>query len=99
MKKHFLGCVLTGIMAVSMLSACGGNGGDSNGTKPGKADPFEGLASKAGQEVTVGVALNSVDDNTLVIKNYLNNEIGPALNMKFDFSEKIINDDQLVKFI
>ena len=47
----------------------------------------------------VGVALMSNDNNTSIIKDYLNNEIGPALDMQFDFSEAISSSEALVTFI
>lgn len=84
------------IMCVTLFAACGNGGGGGGGTKK---DPFLNLPTRVGEEVRVGVLLNSVDSNTEVVKNYLNNEIGPALKMKFDFSAKINTDDELVTFI
>jgi len=96
MKKII--AIILALVMVFALAACGGGGGGGSKKTP-KPDPFETLESKAGQEVLVAVALNSVDDTTVVVKEYLNNVIGPALKMKFDFSEKIINADELVTFI
>ncbi len=94
MKKK-LAILLFAIFALALLTACDGNGG----IIPDGKDPFESLTNKTGQEVLVGVILNEVNENTSVIKDYLNNEIGPELNMKFDFSEVLKNEDARVTFI
>ncbi|MBR2874893.1 MAG: hypothetical protein IKL61_04535 [Clostridia bacterium] len=96
MKK--IVAIILALVMVFALAACGGGGGGGSKKTP-KPDPFETLESKAGQEVLVAVALNSVDDTTVVVKEYLNNVIGPALKMKFDFSEQLINADEVVTFI
>ncbi len=86
----FVTCIL------SLLTSCGGQGVNIPG---GGKDPFATLTNKTGKEVLVGVILNEVNENTSVIKDYLNNEIGPNLNMKFDFSEVLKNEDARVSFI
>ena len=86
----FVTCIL------SLLTSCSGNGINGPGNKK---DPFATLTDKTGEEILVGVILNEVNENTSVIKDYLNNEIGPELNMKFDFSEVLKNEDARVTFI
>lgn len=85
----FVTCIMT------ILTSCSGQG-----IIPGSGtDPFASLTNKTGEEVLVGVILNEVNENTNVIKDYLNNEIGPNLNMTFDFSEVLKNEDARVTFI
>lgn len=93
MKKK--AAILLFVMFVlTLLTSCTGVN-----TPSIKKDPFESLTNKTGKEVLVGVILNEVNENTNVIKDYLNNEIGPKLNMKFDFSEVLKNEDARVTFI
>lgn len=95
--KKILSIILVLIVSLGLMVGCsnGGNGG-GGGTKK---NPFDSLSNKTGQEVLVGVILNEVNENTNVVKEYLNNEIGPALQMKFDFSEVLKNEDARVTFI
>lgn len=95
--KKILATILVLTMALTLLAACGPK--TPGGDKPSRRDPFAELEDKTGKEVLVGVILNEVNENTVVIKDYLNNEIGPALNMKFDFSEVLKNEDARVTFI
>jgi len=54
---------------------------------------------KKTEKILVGVALMSNDNNTQVVKDYLNGEVGPALDMTFDFSEAITDEAKLLDFI
>ena len=96
MKKAFA-LILAVLLCAGRLAGCGGSDKKPSGSS--RRNPFENLPDRTGQEILVGVILNEVNENTVVIKDYLNNELGPALKMKFDFSEVLKNEDARVSFI
>lgn len=105
--KKTLAMLLALVMLLSMLSACG-NSGETTGTNPpsnpsepatdGSAPP-EGNTPASYAPMKVAFAANAVDETFVEMKNAMENEIGPALNIEFMFSEAISDAGALTTFI
>lgn len=91
------------LTATALLTACGA-ASSSDSTAPASTSTSESSASEAstGTEfapMKIAFAPTGIDDTTLEQMDALENEIGPALNIEFMFSEAITDAGALTTFI
>ncbi len=81
--KKSLALLLALLIVAASLSACGKNGADKSGEEP--------------QLIAVALTGDLAGDER--ITNYLSNELGPKLNLVFDFSENLADTESTISFV
>lgn len=82
--KKYLSIILVIVLSAMSIVGCGKSSESSE---------------KSDEPRLIGVAMNTDNAGDKELMDYLNKEIGPALNLKFDFSEAIADTEALVTFI
>lgn len=93
MKKRILALIAM-VLCLAMLTACGG--GATGGNEGGENQP---AASGEMKSMKIGFATNSVGEAFVQMKKAFDEEIGPALNIEFMYSEEIKDAGALTTFI
>ena len=101
MRKSLMSAMAVAMAATLTLTACGGT------TAAASSAATEAAASAVSEEATgegykpmkIAFAAQAVDETFVEAKNALENEIGPALNIEFMFSEAISDNGALNTFI
>lgn len=101
MRKSLMSAMAVAMAATLTLTACGGT------TAAASSAATEAAASTVSEEATgegykpmkIAFAAQAVDETFVEAKNALENEIGPALNIEFMFSEAISDNGALNTFI
>lgn len=101
MRKSLMSAMAVAMAAALTLTACGGT------TAAVSSAATEAAASAVSEEATgegykpmkIAFAAQAVDETFVEAKNALENEIGPALNIEFMFSEAISDNGALNTFI
>lgn len=101
MRKSLMSAMAVAMAATLTLTACGGT------TAAASSAATEAAASAVSEETTgegykpmkIAFAAQAVDETFVEAKNALENEIGPALNIEFMFSEAISDNGALNTFI
>lgn len=101
MRKNLMSAMAVTMAATLTLTACGGT------TAAASSAASEVAASAVSEEATaegykpmkIAFAAQAVDETFVEAKNALENEIGPALNIEFMFSEAISDNGALNTFI
>lgn len=101
MRKSLMSAMAVAMAAILTLTACGGT------TAAASSAATEAAASAVSEEATgegykpmkIAFAAQAVDETFVEAKNALENEIGPALNIEFMFSEAISDNGALNTFI
>lgn len=110
MKFHkVLALLLAGLLAVSMLSACGNNSdnnsdSENSGTSQPSNSPEDSSSPDNGgsasfSHVKIAFATNNTNEDFIAMQNYFNNVLGPALNVEFMYSEALKDAGALTTFI
>lgn len=107
--RKILAMLLAGILAVSMLSACGGNtdnpssnegnSGTSQSDSPEGNGNSEGNGSVSFSRAKIAFATNNTNEDFINMQNYYNTVLGPALNIEFMYSEALKDAGALTTFI
>lgn len=109
MKRRFITMMLITVLSVTCLAACG-NSGNASTTAAADTDTTKAATTAATEDGSdaaisdeaprlIGVALNEENAGDEKYVAYLTGEVGPALNMTFDFSEAITDTEGLITFI
>lgn len=102
MKKKLMSAVAVAMAASMTMTACGGAASSaasaSENTAP-EAAATEAESSEGYKPMKIAFAAQAVDETFVEAKDALENEIGPALNIEFMFSEAISDNDALNTFI
>lgn len=101
MRKNLMSAMAVTMAAALTLSACGGTtaAASSVATEAAASAASEEAAAEGYKPMKIAFAAQAVDETFVEAKNALENEIGPALNIEFMFSEAISDNGALNTFI
>lgn len=99
MKKVF-SLLLVIIMLLGLAAGCSNTSNEtttapSNSDSTGTTEPND----IPEEHYTIAVGMTVVDQTMEVVKRYLTDEIGPAFNVDFIFSEKLVSAEDLLTFM
>lgn len=104
--KRILTSAVAMLTAVFMLASCGGTASSATSASTSvaasdSATSTTGATSATGEfePMTIAYAANATDETFAQLKNAFDNVIGPALNIKFTYSEPISDTGALTTFI
>ena len=104
--KRILTSAVAMLTAVFMLASCGGTASSATSASASvaasdSATSTTGATSATGEfePMTIAYAANATDETFAQLKNAFDNVIGPALNIKFTYSEPISDTGALTTFI
>lgn len=101
MRKNLMSAMAVTMAAALTLTACGGTtaAASSVATEAAASAASEEAAAEGYKPMKIAFAAQAVDETFVEAKNALENEIGPALNIEFMFSEAISDNGALNTFI
>ena len=101
MRKNLMSAMAVTMAAALTLSACGGTtaAASSVATEAAASAASEEAAAEGYKPMKIAFAAQAVDETFVEAKNALENEIGPALNIEFMFSEAVSDNGALNTFI
>lgn len=106
--KKILSLLLVFVMLTGLLSGCGGNtSGENNQSQGGTADSAasgdtadkDASGDTKMEAYTMGVLFNNLGTQENLMKEYLDNYVGPAFNCKFIYSEQCDSAEKAVNFV
>lgn len=99
MKKMF-SLLLVIVMLLGLSAGCSNTGGETTSAPSTTGNTEPSVTNDVPKDhYTIAVGMTVVDQTMEVVKRYLNEEIAPAYNVDFIFSEKLVSTEDLLTFM